>query len=119
MLGSNSLGGSSNNSGPSLNVTDAMSLDLKTDDGRADGGDVITTETQSVPGSCTTNGAYWNAWPTSSSDWVTGDETGAKRIWQGAALSDPEHRVLRETLERLGVELPIDTTARPSPEPKP
>lgn len=51
--------------------------------------------------------------------WVTGDEAGAKRIWQGAALSDPEHRVLRETLERLGVELPIDTTALPSPEPKP
>ncbi|NND68737.1 MAG: tetratricopeptide repeat protein [Halioglobus sp.] len=37
--------------------------------------------------------------------WVSGNEAGARRVWQGAALRDPEHRVLRETLERLGVDL--------------
>jgi tetratricopeptide (TPR) repeat protein len=35
--------------------------------------------------------------------WVTGDTEGARAVWQAAALRDPDHPVLRETLERLNV----------------
>ncbi len=37
--------------------------------------------------------------------WASGDKAGAKRVWQGAAIRDPDHGVLRETLDRLGVDL--------------
>ncbi len=75
VLGKDSLGGSSNNNGPSLNVQDAMSLDLKADDGTPSGGSIIVTETHSVPGDCTTNGAWWNADVGLSSDWISTDKT--------------------------------------------
>ena len=35
--------------------------------------------------------------------WVSGDTEGATRIWQGALMKDPDHKVLVSTLERLGV----------------
>ncbi|MGB1141248.1 MAG: tetratricopeptide repeat protein [Halioglobus sp.] len=38
--------------------------------------------------------------------WVTGDTEGAMNIWQGAALRDPDHPTLTETMERFGVTLP-------------
>lgn len=47
--------------------------------------------------------------------WVTGDEAGARRVWEGAAIKDPEHRVLRETLERLGVDLSAGATGTAPP----
>ncbi len=36
--------------------------------------------------------------------WATGDTKRALSIWRGAALDNPEHPVLRETLQRIGVE---------------
>jgi predicted negative regulator of RcsB-dependent stress response len=36
--------------------------------------------------------------------WASGDREGARRIWATALEEDPEHAVLRETLERLGVD---------------
>ena len=38
--------------------------------------------------------------------WVTGQNESAIAIWQGAYMLDPEHPVLTETLERLGIDLP-------------
>jgi len=41
--------------------------------------------------------------------WVTGDTDGAKQVWQGALLKDPDNVVLVETLQRLevtGLQLP-------------
>jgi len=35
--------------------------------------------------------------------WVSGNTEAATSIWRGALLRDPEHKVLRATLERLGV----------------
>ena len=35
--------------------------------------------------------------------WVSGDTEGARNIWQGALLKDPQHQVLQKTLQRLGV----------------
>ena len=35
--------------------------------------------------------------------WMSGDIEAAKDVWRGALLKDPEHKVLTETLERLGV----------------
>ncbi len=35
--------------------------------------------------------------------WMSGDTEGATRIWQGALLKDPDHKVLVSTLKRLGV----------------
>lgn len=43
--------------------------------------------------------------------WVSGKTEAAMTIWQGAALRDPDHPVLRSTLERLGVELSSGPTA--------
>jgi len=40
--------------------------------------------------------------------WVSGDTEGATRIWRGALLRDPEHRVLLGTLQRLGVPALLD-----------
>ena len=36
--------------------------------------------------------------------WVSGDTEAATLVWRGALMRDPQHRVLRETLQRLGVE---------------
>ncbi|TCO76252.1 tetratricopeptide repeat protein [Chromatocurvus halotolerans] len=36
--------------------------------------------------------------------WMNDDPEGARNIWRGALLQDPEHPVLRETLQRLGVD---------------
>jgi len=47
--------------------------------------------------------------------WVTGDTEGALTVWRGAALREPDHPVLRSTLERLGVELPPADTAPATP----
>lgn len=35
--------------------------------------------------------------------WVSGDSEGATTVWQGALERDPDHKVLVETLQRLGV----------------
>lgn len=37
--------------------------------------------------------------------WITGKTDAAMTIWQGAAERDPDHVVLRSTLQRLGVDL--------------
>ncbi|MFT4518963.1 MAG: tetratricopeptide (TPR) repeat protein [Halioglobus sp.] len=36
--------------------------------------------------------------------WATGKTEAAKTVWQGASIRDPNHPVLRTTLDRLGVE---------------
>jgi tetratricopeptide (TPR) repeat protein len=36
--------------------------------------------------------------------WMADDREGARNIWRGALLEDPDHPVLRETLDRLGVD---------------
>ena len=36
--------------------------------------------------------------------WTIGNTDAATAIWQGALLKDPDHHVLNETLQRLGVE---------------
>lgn len=38
--------------------------------------------------------------------WVKGETEEAVNIWQAASLKDPQHKILNETLQRLGVELP-------------
>jgi tetratricopeptide (TPR) repeat protein len=35
--------------------------------------------------------------------WVTGETDAAINVWRGAMLKDPSHKILNETLERLGV----------------
>ena len=40
--------------------------------------------------------------------WITGDTTGAMSVWRGAMLKDPQHAVLTETLDRLGISLQAD-----------
>jgi tetratricopeptide (TPR) repeat protein len=40
--------------------------------------------------------------------WVTGDTAGARQVWQGALLKDPQHPIVLSTLQRLGVDN-IDT----------
>ena len=35
--------------------------------------------------------------------WTSGDTDKARKIWQGALLKDPNHAILRDTLQRLGV----------------
>ncbi|MEM9313381.1 MAG: tetratricopeptide repeat protein [Pseudomonadota bacterium] len=37
--------------------------------------------------------------------WVSGDTTAAMKVWRGALTREPEHVVLNETLDRLGVSL--------------
>ena len=37
--------------------------------------------------------------------WVSGDTSNAMKVWRGALQRDPQHLVLNETLERLGVSL--------------
>jgi tetratricopeptide (TPR) repeat protein len=37
--------------------------------------------------------------------WVSGDSTAAMKVWRGALMREPEHVVLNETLDRLGVSL--------------
>ena len=36
--------------------------------------------------------------------WVNGDTAGARQVWQGALLKDPEHPIVLRTLQRLGVD---------------
>ncbi len=36
--------------------------------------------------------------------WAQGDTEAALNVWQGALLKQPDHKVLRETLQRLGVD---------------
>jgi tetratricopeptide (TPR) repeat protein len=43
--------------------------------------------------------------------WVKGDTESALRIWRGALVRDPGHPVLIETLQRLGVEIPLAAPA--------
>jgi len=43
--------------------------------------------------------------------WVNGDAEGATRVWSSALREDPDHKVLLETLQRLGV-----TDLQPAPE---
>jgi tetratricopeptide (TPR) repeat protein len=49
--------------------------------------------------------------------WMSGDTEAATSVWQGALMKDPQHRILRETLDRLGVESlqawPQDRAPRP------
>ncbi|MEE4109232.1 MAG: tetratricopeptide repeat protein, partial [Halieaceae bacterium] len=42
--------------------------------------------------------------------WVSGETGKAMTIWQGALRKDPQHAVLNETLERLGVSLQAFST---------
>jgi tetratricopeptide (TPR) repeat protein len=46
--------------------------------------------------------------------WVSGDTEAATTIWQGALMKAPEHEVLLDTLQRLGVE---DLRAKNAPLP--
>jgi tetratricopeptide (TPR) repeat protein len=47
--------------------------------------------------------------------WVNGDKHGAMAVWQGALLRDPDHPILLETLDRLG----ISATDSPPPQNSP
>jgi tetratricopeptide (TPR) repeat protein len=49
--------------------------------------------------------------------WVSGKTEAATTVWQGALMKDPQHKVLRETLERLGVEALQSGTQAPSSAP--
>jgi len=69
MLGGKSLGASAYNSGPSLNAADAYSIDKKIDDGAPNKGNVISTGTHNIPGTCTTNGPWWSAGNTMGQPW--------------------------------------------------
>lgn len=41
--------------------------------------------------------------------WVSGDTTGAMQIWRGALIKDPQHEVLNDTLDRLGITLQAES----------
>ena len=47
--------------------------------------------------------------------WMMGNNAAATRVWEGALRKDPQHVVLNETLQRLGISLqaeaPGDTSA--------
>lgn len=47
--------------------------------------------------------------------WMNGDTAGAMNVWRGAMIKDPEHRVLTETLDRLGITLQAGTDAAEQP----
>ncbi len=52
--------------------------------------------------------------------WVSGEQEKALQVWQGALLSDPQHKVLLETLRRLQIDpdrLMSATAAPPAPAP--
>ena len=40
--------------------------------------------------------------------WVIGNRTDAMKVWRGALRKDPQHLVLNETLDRLGISLQAD-----------
>jgi tetratricopeptide (TPR) repeat protein len=40
--------------------------------------------------------------------WANGDSSGAMQVWASALRKDPQHQVLNETLERLGITLQAD-----------
>lgn len=41
--------------------------------------------------------------------WMSGNATGAMTVWRGALQKDPKHKVLNETLKRLGISLQANT----------
>ncbi len=41
--------------------------------------------------------------------WVSGNKAGAMNIWRGAMRQDPQHPILTETLDRLGIVLQADS----------
>lgn len=45
--------------------------------------------------------------------WVSGNTTGAMNIWRGAMRQDPQHAVLTETLDRLGITLQAEAEPLP------
>jgi tetratricopeptide (TPR) repeat protein len=51
--------------------------------------------------------------------WVSGETEAATTVWQGALMRDPEHKVLLETLERLGVDSLRTPLEAPSPTAEP
>lgn len=51
--------------------------------------------------------------------WVSGETEAATTVWQGALMKDPEHKVLLETLERLGVDSLRTPLEAPSPTAEP
>ena len=40
--------------------------------------------------------------------WISGNTGGAMTVWRGALAKDPQHAVLNETLDRLGIALQAD-----------
>ncbi|MFV8816695.1 tetratricopeptide repeat protein [Haliea sp. E17] len=46
--------------------------------------------------------------------WASGEQDKARQVWQGGLLADPQHQVLRATLQRLGVELDLPPPLPPS-----
>jgi tetratricopeptide (TPR) repeat protein len=51
--------------------------------------------------------------------WVSGNAEAATTVWQGALQKDPQHQILRETLERLGIDSLQRPPKAPSPTPRP
>jgi tetratricopeptide (TPR) repeat protein len=49
--------------------------------------------------------------------WVSGDTEAATLVWRGALMKDPQHQVLRETLQRLGVDSLDASLPSKTPEP--
>jgi hypothetical protein len=47
--------------------------------------------------------------------WMMGNSAGATRIWEGALRKDPQHQVLNETLQRLGITLQAEAPGDASP----
>lgn len=45
--------------------------------------------------------------------WVTGNTGGAMNIWRGALIQDPQHQVLNDTLDRLGITLKAEIDPNP------
>lgn len=45
--------------------------------------------------------------------WVSGDTSGAMTVFRGALRGDPQHSVLNETLNRLGISLQADANTDP------
>lgn len=43
--------------------------------------------------------------------WMAGNSSGAMTVWRGALRQDPQHSVLNETLQRLGISMQADSGA--------
>ncbi len=48
--------------------------------------------------------------------WVSGDTKGAAQVWQGALLKAPDHKVLVETIRRLGATAAVAVSPGPAPQ---